>query len=286
MKEEKQYEVLRRASLFLQKNNCEEKVAEILLCHHLNVTKTQFIMNMQCPVPSSIIDKFERDLRIHVKEGIPIQHLLGYEIFYGRKFIVNKHTLIPRPETEELVYKTLKLLEKNRQTKKQTIVDVGTGSGIIGITLALEVPELEVYATDISKEALHVAKENAKKHGANVTFLHGDFLQPLIERKKKVDYIVSNPPYIAYKERKNLSKTVVDYDPEIALFAKRDGLAAYETILFQATEIISLGGVLLFEIGHEQGKAVKNLIQKQFPKSKVEVIKDINQLDRIILAYL
>src|SRR5690625_3975030 len=214
----KQYEVLKRASLFLQQNNCEGRVAEILLQHFLQVSRAQFYANMQETISPEINDKLWTAIKEHVTTHIPVQHLTGYEYFYGRKFHVNEHVLIPRPETEQLVEHVINAAYEHTSQGPLTIVDLGTGSGVIAITLALELNFAQVYATDISEEALHVAKENAKKHHANVQFMLGNFAEPLIKSHIETDIIVSNPPYIAYDEEKTLSKTV-KHDPELALYA-------------------------------------------------------------------
>ncbi|MFC4024951.1 peptide chain release factor N(5)-glutamine methyltransferase [Oceanobacillus longus] len=279
----KQFEVLRWASLFLEKHDREPRVAEILLQHHLHVTRSQFFMLMQDPIPQDIVNRFQADIEKHAETGIPVQHLTGFESFYGRDFTVNKHVLIPRPETEELVQHVIQHAE-NRDNERLTIVDIGTGSGVIAITLALELPHATIYATDISKYALMVAKQNAEKLQANVTFLQGDFLQPVIGEGIQADIIVSNPPYIAKADAHSLSDTVKNFDPELALFAENNGLAAYQKIIGQAPKVIRKRGLLAFEIGHEQSETMHKLIHEVFPKSNVTTIQDINKKDRIVSA--
>lgn len=281
----KQFEVLRWASLFLEEHARETRVAEILLQHHLQVTRSQFFMLMQEPVPSAIVDLFQADIERHAKTGIPVQHLTGYETFYGREFTVNKHVLIPRPETEELVQHVIQLA-KNSDREQLTIIDIGTGSGVIAITLALELPNATIYATDISEEALAVAKSNAEKQQANVHFLQGDFLQPAINETIQADIIVSNPPYIAKADAPSISDTVKNFDPELALFAEDNGLAAYQKIIRQAPDVINGSALLAFEIGHEQGEALHALIHQTFPSSTVTTIQDINKKDRIVSAVI
>ncbi|WP_047980894.1 peptide chain release factor N(5)-glutamine methyltransferase [Ornithinibacillus contaminans] len=278
---QKQYEVLQWASLFLEKNNRETRVAELLLQYHLGVSRTQFYVQMRDEIPATIVENFQSDIKKHVETGVPIQHLMGYEMFYGRKFQVNPHVLIPRPETEELVLHVVNHVEKANPI---TIVDIGTGSGIIAITLALELPNASVYAIDISPEALATAKENAENLNADVTFLQGDFLEPFLESNLKADIVVSNPPYISYAEKTELSDTVIDHDPALALFAEDDGLAAYKRIIGQLPSTINPGAQLAFEIGHQQGEAVSNIIKENFPSSTVNVVKDINGKDRIVSA--
>ena len=279
----KQYEVLKWASLFLEENDREARVAELLLQHHLGLTRSAFFANMRETIPSEVYQAFQTDLEKHANTGIPLQHLTGYEEFYGRRFQVNESVLIPRPETEELVQHTIRAVT-SRENQKVRIVDAGTGSGIIAITLALELPEAEVIATDISPEALQVAQTNAARLGATITLMEGDFLQPLTDEQLPVDILVSNPPYIAETEREELHDTVKNFDPELALFAADDGLAAYKKMMKQATTLMNRNGLIAFEIGHKQGEAVKRLVEESFPGSNAEIVQDINGKNRIIMA--
>ncbi|MFZ3578599.1 peptide chain release factor N(5)-glutamine methyltransferase [Virgibacillus sp. DJP39] len=272
-----QYEVLQWASLFLLKHNREENVGQLLLQHYLQVSRSTFFANMRENIADEVVDKFKQSIILHAETGIPIQHITGVETFYGRDFQVNKDVLIPRPETEELI----EHIVTTAGDKGQTIVDVGTGSGIIAITLALELPNSNVYATDISPQALKVARQNAENLKANVTFLQGDFLQPLNDCSFTPDLIVSNPPYIAKADEQTLSDTVKMFDPHLALFADDNGLAAYKNII----DSIQPGEKsIIFEIGHLQGQAVTQLLKDKYPKAEVLIIKDINGHDRIVSA--
>ncbi|ASN04052.1 peptide chain release factor N(5)-glutamine methyltransferase [Virgibacillus necropolis] len=271
----KQYEVLQWASLFLEKHHREIHVGELLLQHYLDMSRSSFFANMRETLPVDIVDKFKESIVLHAETGIPIQHITGVETFYGREFFVNKDVLIPRPETEELIEHVI----QSAPDKPLSLVDVGTGSGIIAITLALELPNAQVYATDISSLALDVAKQNAEKLNANVTFLQGDFMQPVIENEINPDVIVSNPPYIEMSDKPNLSDTVKNYDPHLALFADEDGLAAYKKIIHSIPSSVKL---IVFEIGYAQGQAVTRLVKNKYPKAEVAVMKDINGHDRII----
>ena len=275
-------EVLHRASVFLEQHDREPKVAEILLLHHTNFTKTELILNLHEPIDPVIHKKFHADLETHATTGKPVQHLTGTEHFYGRQFTVNEHVLIPRPETEELVQ--LILAKTQTEPRPLKLLDIGTGSGVIPITLKKEDPTLTIQASDISEQALTVAKQNAVNLKADVVFHQSDFLQKWLGSGQQFDLIVSNPPYIAWEEQSTLSDTVKNFDPELALFADEQGLAAYKTIIEQAKSVLKPSGALAFEIGHEQAEAVKSLIQSAFPTSKVEVIQDINKKDRIIFA--
>lgn len=276
----KQFEVLQWASSFLQKHNRETLVAERLLQHHLNMSQEHYYLNMRENIAEKIVEQFKADIEEHALTGKPYQHIIGYEYFYGRQFTVNEQVLIPRQETEELVQLVIQHYERSEH--QLTFVDVGTGSGVIAITLALELPNINVYATDISKQALKIAKHNADKFSANVHFLHGDFLRPIIEQRIYPHVIISNPPYISRRDEQLLQDTVLKYDPHIALFAQNNGLQAYETILKQTAKVMKRLQNIYFEIGFDQGKAVSDFIKLTFPQAHYEVIKDINKKDRMI----
>ncbi|MGM8211425.1 peptide chain release factor N(5)-glutamine methyltransferase [Virgibacillus sp. W0430] len=285
MKESKQYEVLKWASLFLEKHNREQRVAELLLQHFLNVSRSTFFTMMHERVPTHIKEKFEHAIREHARTGVPVQHITGLDVFYGREFIVNEHVLIPRPETEELVHAVLLQVKSMHVDEQLTIVDVGTGSGIIAITLALELPYAKVYATDISPNALQVAKRNAKSLNAPVHFMEGDFLQPLVEGGIQPHIIVSNPPYIDWEEKRALADTVKNFDPELALFSDEEGLASYKDIITQSQRIKKRLHLIAFEIGHEQGSAVCTLLSNAYPRLTTSIVKDINTKERIVLGH-
>src|SRR5699024_2290147 len=201
----KQFEVLKWAFSFLKKHGREESVAEILLQHHLQVYRAHYFTTMQENMNIELVEVFKQDVIAHAKSGIPVQHLTGKAEFYGRSFHVNKDVLIPRFETEELVHYVIQLVQTTYGDEPITIVDVGTGSGVIAITLALELPNTHIYATDISESALQMAEKNALALNAPVHFLHGDFLQPVVDVKVSPQIIVSNPPYIRKTDLNHLS---------------------------------------------------------------------------------
>lgn len=281
----KVHEVLSRASLFLRKHHKEESVALLLLEHHLGWNRSKIYSCLQETIPAEVEQAFLNDLHKHVDTNIPVQHLIGKTEFYGREFIVNGDVLVPRFETEELVAEALRIIQEEK-IHIQSVVDLGTGSSVIATSIACEAPGIDVYATDISAAALQVAEGNIALNRADVTIFQGNFAEPLIQQNIRVEMIVSNPPYIAQDEGKALSETVRDYDPSLALFAEKDGLAAYEMILKQAEKILADHGVLLFEIGHTQGKQVKELIVQFYPTSEVTILQDINGKDRIVRAYV
>lgn len=276
-------EALNWASLFLKQHNREEKVAELLLIHVLGLSRLEFLIQLQDPMRPDQYKTFKQMVASHATTGIPLQHLTGEEQFYGRTFSVTKDTLIPRQETEELIYYLLEDL--NKRTHLTDVVDVGTGTGVLGITLKLERPYLNVSAVDISDAALSVAKTNAEALGAEVTMESSDFLSMLIETDQQVDVIVSNPPYIPYSDLDSLSDTVKNFDPHLALFSEEDGLYSYRTIITQAKQVLRPRGLLAFEIGHNQKEAVTALISSAFPDATVETKQDMFGRDRMVFMY-
>ena len=219
-------------------------------------------------------EKLEEGLEM-LKKGLPPQYIVGNVNFYGNIFKVNKNTLIPRFETEYLIQKLLKYIDKYFN-KKIKILDIGTGSGVIAITLAKKI-NCEVTATDISSKALEVAIENAKTNKVNVKFYQSDLYTNITDT---FDVIVSNPPYIAFDEK--IDDLVKNNEPHIALFAKEEGLYFYKEILKQAPNYLNKKNIIAFEIGENQGKKIKELAQKQFPKSLVTIEKDLAGKDRYV----
>lgn len=214
-----------------------------------------------------------------LENGEPVQYIVGNVDFYGYILNVNKDVLIPRRETEELVEEVIK---RSKLFNNPTIIDIGTGSGAIAISLSKEL-NCHVYASDISNKALMVAKENTIKNNANITFLQGDMLKPFIDNKIKVDIIVSNPPYI--KENEEIEDIVKNNEPNIALYAKNNGLEFYESILKDANKVLKEKYLIAFEIGKTQGNDIKLLAHKYLGNVKVEIKKDLSLNDRFIFVY-
>ncbi|TDM39028.1 peptide chain release factor N(5)-glutamine methyltransferase [Macrococcoides goetzii] len=207
---------------------------------------------------------------------IPLAHITGFQMFYDRKFKVTQDVLVPRNETEELVQL---IIEK--WSNRQSFVDIGTGSGAIAITLALELSEIKAYAIDISSEALNIARNNAASLNANIIFLEGDLLEPLITDGIRVDCLVSNPPYIAQSELELMNESAL-HDPHIALFAEDNGLALYKRMIERMPEILNPAALVAFEIGHAQGAAISEYVLQLYPHITPQVVQDINGLDRIV----
>lgn len=273
------YEVLDRASSFLSELNHSSFVAEWLMRERLDWSKTELVMQYRNVMPVSELKQFERDFEEFLK-GLPMQQIIGHEWFYNRKFKVTEDTLIPRPETEEWLEQVLTDLPQ----EPLTVVDIGTGTGIIGLTVKLERPADDVTITDISKEALDVAKENAQVLGAEITAELGDLFEPLVG--KKFDAIISNPPYISEAEINVMDQSVLDYEPKSALFADEDGLAIYKRMAESIEKYLKPNGRIYLEIGYQQGDSVSRLFKNAFPDAKVTVWQDFNQLDRVVAVEL
>lgn len=278
------FEALRWASSFLTENELEHPIAEILLKHYLQIDRAKLFSMLQDELPLDVEKAFKEALN-RIVEGIPVQHITGVEDFYGRQFVVSEHVLIPRPETEELVQGLLQRISKVFSDQSSiTVVDIGTGSGAIAITLALENPKLSVVTVDISPEATKVAMKNAQNLAANVQFLEGDLLQPLIEQKKKVDVVVSNPPYISESDFQLLAKNVRDHEPTLALVGGVSGYELYEKLVEQIPLVLKEKGIIAFEVGTGQSKQVETLIKTQYPTAHTEIVFDINGKDRMVFA--
>lgn len=223
--------------------------------------------------PDTYISDFER-----LQNGEPVQYIVGNVDFYGFELEVNPSVLIPRFETEQMVEKIIEKCKFKSSSLK--IVDLGTGSGCIAIALQKKL-NCKVDAVDISKEALEIAKKNAVKNNADITFYQGDFLEPLT---KTYDVIVSNPPYIDPEEE--IMELVRKNEPSLALFAENHGLACYQKIINQAKRYLNPNGFLIFEIGYQQGNLLKEYAEKYFKKAKIVVEKDLQGKDRYLWIML
>lgn len=211
----------------------------------------------------------------------PVQYILGHSYFYGYKFIVDESVLIPRPETEELVANVLQQYDELFQGKPVKVVDIGTGSGAIAIALSKEEPKMEVYASDISAEALVTANQNAVNNEANVKFYEGDMVKPFIENKMKFDILVSNPPYIPADEE--VEDIVKSNEPNIALFGGKDGMYFFDIILKDAKEVLNFPNFIAFEHSFSKGEQMRALAKKYFPDSEVTLLKDLSGKDRMTI---
>ncbi|MCM3112067.1 peptide chain release factor N(5)-glutamine methyltransferase [Lederbergia lenta] len=280
----KLFEALKWASSLLKDHHRDENAGELLLMWILNMNRSQFYAEQRMELSYENWVRFESAVKEHVS-GRPIQHIIGFEEFYGRRFLVNEDVLIPRPETEELIVAVLDRLKTHfGSTDNLKAIDIGTGSGAIAVTLKLEAPKLSVAASDLSDKALVIAKKNAADLEAEIDFKHGDLLQPFMKTGEKFDIIVSNPPYIPTIEEKDLSDVVRDHEPNSALFGGIDGLDFYRRFANDLPKVISGTALVGFEIGAGQGEAVAGLMRTAFPNGQTEIIYDINGKDRIVLT--
>jgi release factor glutamine methyltransferase len=210
--------------------------------------------------------------------GEPVQYIVGNVDFYNSNFIVNKNVLIPRFETEELVLNTVNFIKEYFQEPIK-VLDIGTGSGAIAISIKKEI-DGEVHATDISKEALEVAKENADRNDVKINFVNTNIYDGITE---KFDVVISNPPYIRYDEE--IDEIVKNNEPHIALYADNNGLYFYEEILKNIKNILNNKYLIAFEIGKDQGNAINELKEKYLPESNILLKKDLEGRDRMIFIY-
>ncbi|HOV79207.1 MAG TPA: peptide chain release factor N(5)-glutamine methyltransferase [Bacillota bacterium] len=256
--------------------------AEVLLSHVTGVDRAGLYRGRDCLLSGEEEAGFfalvERRLT-----GEPVAYLTGRKEFMGFDFTVNRSVMIPRPETELLVEKALAVLPENA-----VVVDVGTGSGIIAVTLALLKPGAVVYAVDCSPEALEVARLNAVRHGVaeRVFFYHGSLLEPLAGNVGTggIDLIAANLPYICAQDLPLLPREVRLFEPPLAFDGGADGLAPYRALIPAAGEFLRTGGYILLEIGYNQGQEIKSLLGE--PIWDAEVMKDLAGLDRLLLARL
>ena len=248
-------------------------IAKNYLADRLHIDRMKLSLNTEIAFDESLL---RHDLR-QLVNGTPYQHVVGFTIFYGRKFLTNKHALIPRPETEELS----DWIVKDNEMSAPMILDIGTGTGCIPISLKGEIPEASCTGVDVSEEALKVAKNNASKNEMVVDFSFLDILKEDLS-EKEFDIIVSNPPYIPNADRALMHKNVLDYEPDIALFVDdRTPLVFYQAIAEKAIISLKKGGKLYFETHENFGAEVCQLLSA-LGYSDIELRKDLQGKDRMV----
>lgn len=276
-------ELIRQSEAMLDEKDKDCNVAKVLFYHLAHKEPHQLYLMMDEEVDEELLKQFQDGMQRYMN-GEPIQYINGKENFFSRDFIVNENVLIPRYETEELVENILYKIDDYFDAYSSIdLCDVGTGSGAIAITLALEEPKLNVVATDISEEALEVAKANASELDAQVTFYQGDMLEPLIDRQQKFDIFVSNPPYIPQDQE--IESVVKDNEPHVALFGGNDGLYFYRKIFKDVRYVLKDRALLAFEMGFDQRELMSQAVEQYFPGIPYEIIKDINGKDRMLFIY-
>jgi len=256
--------------------------AEVLLGHLLDKSRLQLYLHFDMPV-------FQNDLTVLrelIKKRVartPISYLTNCKEFMSLDFYVDERVLIPRPETEFIVEKIL----DTEQDTSQRILEIGTGSGVIATALAVNRPEWEIIATDISHDALEVAQKNTDEHecAERITLLHGNLFEPLNHlNSSHFNWIVSNPPYVKTCEHDTLCSDIRDYEPHIALFAGEDGLSIIRSLIAEAPNFLYPKGILIFEIGDTQAEPVRDLLQEQPAYKDYEFIKDYAEIERVVVA--
>ena len=287
VKSEKQLKLLLDKSVqYLEKNDIQEGklIAEIVFSHVLNIDRMMLFTKYRDDVEDEEIEKIRYFIQKIGREKFPVQYLLNEQEFYRRKFYVDKGVLIPRQDTEILVEKMIDTL-KDKVLKNEIhpkILDIGVGSGIIGITAALEIESSYVLGVDISDKALETAKKNKEiLKVSNIKFLKSDLFENVEFRE--FDMIVSNPPYISLNEVGIMSDDTLLHEPSEALFAENDGLYFYYEICQKASDYLADFGYLLFEIGYKQGKNVAKIMASSGFKN-IEVVKDLAGLDRVVIG--
>jgi release factor glutamine methyltransferase len=259
-----------------------ESIAQVLMEYFYGLDFTAILSNVSLPVEPGLARRLD-DAILRINRGEPVQYVTGRAEFYKRKFLVNPDVLIPRPETEELVAEVLDTVGRREDRKSMTIVDVGTGSGCVPITLALHIPDSEVYGTDISAAALEVAKKNADQFQAQVQFLRHDILQEKLPFLS-IDVLISNPPYISISEKENMKRNVTAFEPHLALFVPDENpLVFYKKISEQGRDLLSPDGLLIFEINERFGHKVSQLL-RDLGYGGVKILKDLSGKERIVKA--
>ncbi|WP_314393495.1 peptide chain release factor N(5)-glutamine methyltransferase [Leptotrichia shahii] len=298
VKSEKQLKLLLDKSIqYLKKNDIEEGklIAEIVFSHVLNIDRMMLFTKYRDDIEDEKIEKIRYFIQKIGREKFPVQYLLNEQEFYGRKFYVDKGVLIPRQDTEILVEKMIDILKHNilktqdfvdkdniNSKVHPKILDIGVGSGIIGITAALEIEGSYVLGVDISEKALETAQKNKEiLKVSNIKFLKSDLFENVEFRE--FDMIVSNPPYISLSEVGIMSDDALLHEPSEALFAENDGLYFYYEICQKASDYLANFGYLLFEIGYKQAKNIVEIMTNSGFKN-VEVIKDLAGLDRVVVG--
>ncbi|MFX3634124.1 MAG: peptide chain release factor N(5)-glutamine methyltransferase [Candidatus Pristimantibacillus sp.] len=290
-----------QASSFLEESGVEEarSNAELLLMHVLKVDRMALLRDWNEPFAPELAATWEEVVR-RKAAGEPAQYIMGEQWFYGRPFTVTPAVLIPRPETELLVEAVLEAADAlwpPELAAVPTVIDVGTGSGAIGVTLASQRPHWRVCASDLSEDALAVARMNAARHEAadRMAFMQGDLLAPFAQQRAgaaagtstaeyRVDVLVSNPPYIPADDLAGLQREVRDYEPHLALDGGADGLGPYRRMVEQLPSLLQTPRIVAFELGMGQAQDVAALLREFGAWDEIRIITDYGGIERHVIA--
>ena len=266
-----------------------ERETEILLSYLLGMSRSEIYLNSERVLKDREKTQLEKKIQKRI-EKIPLQYITKHQEFMGMDFLVEEGVLIPRPETEILVEEVIKRLKNYKYSKNLKVADLGTGTGVIAVSVAKFIKDIIVYATDISKKSLQVALKNAQKHDCKdkIIFLQGDLFEPFMGKIKKniLDGIISNPPYIDFYDFRLLPPEIKDNEPKIALSGGIDGLDYYRKIIRKSPRYLKKSGFIALEVGSNQSQAVKELILKENNFNKdIEIVKDYLGIERVVIAY-
>ena len=261
--------ILQKAKIVDAKND-----AWLLLAMACRIDHTYYYVHMDEEMSQEQIREYQALLSKRA-ERIPLQYIVGEQEFMGLKFRVNSNVLIPRQDTETLVEEALKVIEPGMR-----VLDMCTGSGCIIISILKNTTNVDGAACDISKQALNVAKENARLNGVFVDFERSDLFEHVDEM---YDVIVSNPPYIPSEEK--MEHAVVDFEPHVALFGGEDGLKFYREIFRDCHQVLKDKAFMAFEMGYDQRERMTNLVKEMLPEARFEILKDMNGKDRMLFVY-
>jgi release factor glutamine methyltransferase len=279
-------QAITEAANLLRENGVSDdrRTASLVLGHALSVERTYLITHANDDLDQTQYQTFLLMIERRAA-GEPLQYITGHQEFYGLDFKVTSDVLIPRPETEFLIEQVIKYAQSIHSTNELLIVDAGTGSGCIAITLALNIKNARIIATDISNAALNVARENAECLNAkdHIEFLEGDLLTPLAGRglENSIDFLVSNPPYIARQDASTLQREVKDWEPHTALFADDDGLRFYQRLLSEGLSYVRRDGFFICEIGYTQLDAIQQMIDPKLWRLE-DVTNDLQGIPRTL----
>lgn len=278
-------ETLKLASQQLRKASIANDLldAQTLLAEALGKDRTYLIVNFNEQLDEELLANFQSLIARRVS-GEPLQYITGHQEFFGLEFAVTSAVLIPRPETELIVEETIRLIENN-SIVTPVILDIGTGSGCIAITLARELEDAEIMACDISEAALEIARSNAAKHGLEdrVRLVNSDLLAAFPETQF-ADFILSNPPYIAAHELPTLQREVRDWEPHSALTDNEDGLSFYRRLFADSPARLKPGGYLICELGFGQSEAVLAMTDLQ-TWSEIRLLDDLQGIPRTLVLH-
>lgn len=264
--------------------------AELLLMHTLGRDRAWLYAHPEEMLAGEVVEKYF-DLVAWRAGGTPTQYLTGKQEFWGLEFEVTPAVLIPRPETEHVIEVALERIGQKKRSRPLRVADVGTGSGCLAVALARELPEAEVFATDISAATLEVARRNAARHSVNerVQFIEGNLLDPFLtawpdSSDARFDLIVSNPPYIGLAEREKLPREIREHEPAAALFGGERGVEIYAPLIDQAAKLLGSGGSLVVELGDGSLGVVQSLFETRPAWMRVAVTMDLAGIPRVLGA--